>query len=89
MPVRGTDRTFVLKRDSDKSDIGLIDPGLFEGKNNLHAFMEPATGLWTFKYDHGIVPPVLRTRFTSFMLAKEQAEIYFKSKKITVVEIRD
>jgi hypothetical protein len=45
--------------------------------------------LWYFRYDHGIVPPMLRQRFTSFKAAREQAEHYFKTKKITVVEIID
>jgi len=90
MALRNTDRILVLERyDPKNKNVGLIDPQVFEGKNNLHLVMDPATLIWTFRYEHGVVPPTLKARFTSFKLAKEHAEIYLKSKNIKIVEVKD
>jgi hypothetical protein len=86
--MRSNDRILVLQKDKD-ADLGLIDPGIFEGKNNLHVVMDPNTLIWNFKYERGPVPPALRNRYTSFKLAKEAADTYFKTKNVKVVAVRD
>ncbi len=89
-PMRSTDRILVLERfDPKKKDVGLVDPQVFEGKNNLHLEMDTGTLMWSFRYERGTVPPSLRLKFTSFKLAKEHAEMYLKSKNIKIVEIKD
>lgn len=89
MAIRSTDRVLVLRKIDPKGDTGLIDPAVFEGKNNLHILMDEQTSLWGFKYEKGIVPPVLKNKFTKFGLAYAEALKYLKSKNVEVVEVRD
>jgi len=89
MALRSYDRILVLKKDSPKTDTGLLDPTLFEGKNSLHVVMDQSTLLWSFRYEHGVVPIAFRNKFTSFKQAKEHAETYFKTKKIKIVDVKD
>ena len=90
MALRSTDRILVLEKVNVKDkDIGLFDPQVFEGKNNLHLVMDPTTCMWTFKYERGVVPPVLKATFTSFKQAKEHAETYLASKNIKIVDVKD
>lgn len=84
-----SDRTLKLERIDPKKDVGLFDPEVFKGKNNLHVVMDPSTCLWSFKYERGLVPPALKDRFTSFNVAKQQAELYFATKNIRIVEVLD
>ena len=52
--------------------------------------MDLITGLWTFKYERGILPGPMRTeRFTSFNSAYKFAEDYLKTKNIKIVGIKD
>lgn len=90
MALRSTDRILVLER-VNKADkhIGLIDPKVFTGDNNLHAVMDPSTCMWTFKYEHGMVPPQLRSKFTDFNTLKKHAEIYFNTKSIRITGVKD
>jgi hypothetical protein len=87
--MRSTDRILVLERVDPKGNIGLVDPGVFEGKNNLHVVMDPNTCLWSFKYERGVVPPALKNKFTDFKTAQQQAESYFTTKNIKIVEVLD
>lgn len=87
--LRSRDRILVLEREDPKVKDGILDPGVFTGKNALHVKQEDLSDLWVFKYDHGVVPPNLRNKYTSFNLAKAQAEIYFKTKKIKIVDVKD
>jgi len=89
MALRSTDRILVLRKEDPKANTGLIDPAVFEGKNNLHIVMDTGTLLWSFKYEHGVIPPAFRNKFTSFKQAKEHAEVYFKTKKIKIIDVRD
>jgi len=90
MALRSTDRILVLEKHDPKSkDVGLVDPQVFEGKNNLHLVMDPTTLLWSFKYERGVVPPNLRNKFTNFKMAKEHAEQYLRAKNIKIVDIKD
>lgn len=81
-------RTLVLVKEDKFKDSGLLDPGLFDGKNSLNCIADSMTGMWSFKYEHGITPPALREKFTSFKIAKAYAEEYFKTKKIKIVDVR-
>lgn len=87
--VRSTDRVVVLEKFDPKSDIGLVDPRVFDGKNSLHITMDTSNCLWNMRYEHGTIPPQLRGKFTSFLAAKEHAELYLKTKNIKIVEIKD
>lgn len=89
MALRSNDRILILERTDPKSDLGLLDPRVFEGKNNLHAVMDTSNCIWNFKYEHGTIPPQLRGKFTSFPEAKRHAEIYFATKSIKIVDVKD
>lgn len=90
MALRKTDRILVLERiDPKNKNNGMVDPRVFSGENNLHVIMDLVTGLWTFKYERGIVPGALRERFTSFLQAYNFADNYLKTKNIKIVEVRD
>lgn len=90
MALRSTDRILKLEKfDPKQKDIGLFDPRVFTGGNNLHAIMDEGTGLWSFRYEHGHVPPQLRNKFTDFNTMKKHAEAYLKSKSIKIVEVID
>lgn len=90
MQFRKTDRIIILEKEDPKmKDTGILDPGIFEGKNNLHLVLDLVSGLWSFKYERGAVPPHLRTPFTSAKFALQHAEGYFKTKKIKIVEVQD
>lgn len=89
MALMKADRILVLeKEDPSNKDSGMIDNKVFEGKNNLHCFMTD-NGMWTFRYEHGIVPPALREMFTSFKFAKAHAEQYFATKKIKIADVKN
>jgi hypothetical protein len=89
MHVRSTDRILVLEKEDPKMSAGILDPAVFEGKNNLHLRQDLVTGLWEFKYERGAVPPPLRNPWTSPKFALAHAESYFKTKKIKIKEIKD
>ncbi len=86
-----SDRILVLEvMDGKKpmSSLGVVDPSLFkEGGNRLHAVMDPATCLWSFKYDKGSVPPALKGSFTGFRALKKYADNYFHSRNVSVKEV--
>lgn len=87
--TRSNDRVLVLERIDPKGDVGLVDPRVFEGKNNLRITMDTSNCLWNLRYEHGTIPPQLRGKFTSFLAAKEHAEVYLRAKKIKIVEVED
>lgn len=90
MAMRKTDRILKLEKyDPKQKDVGLVDPKVFTGGNNLHVVMDSNTLFWTFKYEHGHVPPQLRGRFTEFKQAYLHAEEYFKIKNIKIIEVVD
>lgn len=89
MKIRSTDRILVLSKIDPDAPEGILDPGIFTGKNNLHLVQNLVTGFWSFKYESGAVPPPLRTTYTSAKFALTVAENYFKTKKIKIVEVRD
>lgn len=87
--MRNTDRVLVLeRRDATKKDIGLVDPKILTGGNRLHAVMLPDT-MWVMKYEHGMVPPQLKDRFTSFPALKQHAETYFSTRNLKIKEVID
>lgn len=87
--MRKNDRILKLEKYDPKQRTDLIDPKVFTGDNNLHVVADQATALWTFKYEHGHVPPQLRYKFTDFNTAKAHAESYFKTKNIKIVDVID
>lgn len=90
MALRKTERILVLEKfDPKQKDIGLIDPRVFNGGNELRAIMDLVTGLWSMRYTHGHVPPQLKNRFTSFKFLLQHAEAYFKTKNIKIVKVID
>lgn len=87
--MRKTDRILKLEKFDPKQKTDLIDPKVFTGGNNLHVIEDLSTNLWTFKYEHGHVPPQLRNKFTDFKTAKAHADNYFKTKNIRIVQVID
>lgn len=87
MELRKNDRILVLEKNKD-SDIGIFDPEVFKGKNNLHLVRDEHC-YWRFKYERGLPPPPLRERWTDFNTAFKHAKQYFASKNITIKEVID
>lgn len=92
--MRSPDRILMLEQIEGKtakqSSGSMIDPSLFkEGGNRLHCVMDPETCLWTFKYEKGMVPPMLKGSWTGFRAAKKYAEDYFGNRNIRVSEVKD
>lgn len=87
-----TDRIVVLRPIAGTkatSSTGLVDPRLFKGENKLHVVKEEQTNMWFFRYEQGGLPEPLKQRFTSFKLALEHAENYYKSRNVEIVEVID
>ena len=80
------DRILVLDTlDKDKTVSSLIDPKTLEGKNPLHVYSDQ--GMWYFRFEHGNVPGPLRGKYTNFKSAKDDAEIYFATRNIKIVDV--
>lgn len=85
--MKSNDRILVLEKIDDGKGVGLVDPKVFTGNNKLHAVMDEGTLLWSFRYDHGIVPGPLKDRFSSFKVLKQHAEDYFRNRNIKIKEV--
>lgn len=89
--TRKTDRVLLLKarEGGSRSSTGLVDKRLFTGGNNLHVIQNDQ-GIWSYKYEEGAVPPVLKGQsFTSFNIAYDHAKRYFNSRNIDIVGVDD
>lgn len=84
-----SDRILVLEKVDPKGKTDMIDPAVFEGKNSLHAVMDPSTCMWTMKYEHGSIPAPLRQKFTNFATLKIAAAKYFSEKNIKIAKVLD
>lgn len=83
------DRILILRPIEGKSakrDTGLTDNTLFTGANRLHAVQNPQNGLWSLKYDSGLIPPALKMQFTNFNILMTYVTEYFKRRNISVRE---
>lgn len=87
--MKSNDRILILEKIDPKGKTDMIDPQVFEGKNNLHAVMDPSNCMWSLKYEHGLPPEPLRSRFTNFQTAYDTATRYFTTKNIKIVEVQD
>lgn len=90
--MASSDRILIVRPMAGKkplSGTGLVDPRLFTGGNQLHAIQDPLTTMWTFKYELGITPPVLKQKWTSFDKGLAFVKNYFKRRNLEIVEIRD
>jgi|SRR5882724_7879684 len=90
--MRSQDRVLVLEVIDGKktlSSAGMVDSGLFSGKNKLHAIQDPSSTMWYFKYDMGIVPPILKGQFTSFKALKKFADVYYERRNMRIKEVLD
>lgn len=89
--ARNTDRILVLslREGGARGTSGLLDNRLFKGSNRLHAIIDGQTLLWSLKYDEGIIPPVLRQRFTSFQFLLDYCRNYFDKRNIDIKEVID
>lgn len=86
------DRTLVLKPMEGKKVLstgGAADPRIFTGENNVHAIMDPHTMLWTIRYQHGLPPPKLRNKYTSFSKLKRAMDDYFAKRNVEIVDVKD
>lgn len=66
---------------------GILDMRLFKGENNLHAVRDPETSLWSMYYDSGILPAVLKVKFSSFNKLQSYLTSYLKSRNVFISEI--
>lgn len=46
-------------------------------------------GMWKIRYEHGIISPQLEGIFTTFEKALKEVEVYFRKKKITIIDVED
>ena len=72
-----------------KNVLGLTDPRLFTGENKLHAVMDTQTTHWYLKYDSGILPEVLKQRFTGWTPLLNFIKQYYAKRGIEIVNIQD
>lgn len=90
---KADDRLLELRPADGKiasSTMGNVDTRLFKGGNKLHVKRNRANDLWHFEYENGILPGGLKDKhFTTFKLAKEHAEAYFKNRNIEIVKVVD
>lgn len=89
---RSTDRILIMKvidGQEAKNSSGMVDKRLFTGGNRLHCVMDEATTFWSFRFDHGLIPPPLRQNYTSFRLALEAAKGYYERRGVEIVEVID
>ena len=89
MVMKSNDRILVLEKIDPKGKIDMIDPTVFEGKNNLHVVMDESNCMWHLKYEHGLPPTALRGRYTNFNTAKEAADKYFSTKNVKIAQVLD
>lgn len=82
------DRALIVEQiegKTTKTSTGMDDPRLFKGGNRLRIVRDGATCLWSYKYDVGGVPPVLKDqKFTSFDKALETAKIYYAKRNLNI-----
>lgn len=84
-----SDRVLILEKIDPKGKTDMVDPAVFEGKNNFHAVMDSTTCLWSVKYERGLPPAPLRTKYTSFKALKAAAELYFSTKNVKITGVQD
>lgn len=88
--MASTDRIFSLSLIDDKlpkNSIGMVDPRLFSGENKLHIKKDPETNFWSFSYERGIPPRELQCVFTSATAAIRHAELYYRTRNLSLKEI--
>lgn len=85
------DRLLTLRIADNKAPLnstGLVDKRLFSGDNKLHAIADLQTGLWSFRYERGGLPPALLDhKFTSFTSLFKYAKEYFIKRNIEITEV--
>lgn len=85
----GFDRILVLKRMEGKSSLtqsGVVDNGLFTGKNKLHAVRDDMS-LWGLKYEHGELPQSLKQSFTTWQKMYDFVKAYYERRNIEIAEV--
>lgn len=89
---RSSVRILVLRpldAEKVKDPQGLIDNRLFKGENELYAYMDTETCLWSMRYKFGIVPESLKQKFTNFNKLYRFAEGYFAKRGVQIKEVID
>lgn len=89
---RGTDIVFRLKAKEGmqvKNSVGIADSRLLTGDNKLHAILDHQTGLWYMQYDNGVLPPILKQRFTTLHYLVTFAKGYYDKRNVEIEEVRD
>lgn len=85
----GNDRILKLKKMEGlkaRDSYGMVDPGVFEGKNNLHAIYDQDLQLWYLKYEQGGLPPPLKQHFTSYGAVVKHCKRYFAGRNIDIID---
>ncbi len=90
--LRADDRIIELGQVPGKEALtikSMADTGLIKGTNQLHAVQDSQFGSWKLRYEKGDLPMPLKGRYTTFALAKEAAQTYFKNKGLEVIKVID
>lgn len=72
------------------STSGAVDPRIFkdgEDANRLKATMDPATCLWSVKYEKGVTPTSLEGTFTGYRVLMKFLKNYFYHRNINITEV--
>lgn len=67
---------------------GVVDTRLWKGGNAIYAVMGDG-GIWHFQYQNGVLPEVLRGKFTSLSKLVSFAKEYFSKRNLEVTEVKD
>lgn len=79
----------VKEGEKARSTAGLVDSRLFTGQNKLFALKEPVGNLWMLRYESGMIPPVLRQKFTKFSNLLDHTQRYFSKRGLEITEVID
>lgn len=89
--MRSDDRILVLKPIDGRAtnSAGMVDTRLFKGDNQLHIIMDQRSRLWKLKFDSGVVPPQLKTSYTTFKDAFTATKRYYEKRNVEITEVID
>jgi len=90
--LKSNDRIILLKKMEGKNTLdskGMVDNRLFSGDNKLHAILDSETGLWSLKFEKGLMPGALDAKFTKFSKVVEKVKEYYDKRNVEIDKIID
>lgn len=91
LKMHSPERELVIRPMAGKkpdATTGLVDTRIFKGENSIKAIMGE-DGLWTMKYQHGILPEPLKCAFTSLSRLLTHTRTYLGKRNLEIVEVKD